>query len=68
MVINALKEYGISFETAVADEGYARLFVFQGEHALKLDFVNDVTFRSGTPEPTNSLKEPTIYSISSQIR
>ena len=56
MVINALKEYGISFETAVADEGYARLFVFQGEHALKLDFVNDVTFRSGTPEPTKLFK------------
>ena len=51
-VINAFRESGISFETAVADEGYARLFVFQGEHALKLDFVNDVTFRSGTPEPT----------------
>lgn len=52
MVINALKKSGILFETAVADEGYARLFVFQGEHALKLDFVNDVSFRSGTPEPT----------------
>lgn len=51
-VINALKKSGISFETAVADEGYARLFVFQDEHALKLDFVNDVSFRSGTPEPT----------------
>jgi hypothetical protein len=52
MVIKALKESGISFETAVADEGYARIFVFQGEHALKLDFVNDVSFRSGTPEHT----------------
>jgi hypothetical protein len=52
MVIKALKEAGISFETAVADEGYARIFVFQGEHALKLDFVNDVSFRSGTPEHT----------------
>jgi hypothetical protein len=51
-VIHALKESGISFETAVADEGYARIFVFHGEHALKLDFVNDVSFRSGTPEPT----------------
>lgn len=51
-VIKALKESGISFETAVADEGYARIFVFDGEHALKLDFVNDVSFRSGTPEST----------------
>jgi hypothetical protein len=51
-VIKALTESGISLETAVADEGYARLFVFHGEHALKLDFVNDVSFRRGTPEPT----------------
>jgi len=51
-VIKALTESGISFETAVADEGYARIFVFHGEHALKLDFVNDVSFRSGTPGPT----------------
>jgi hypothetical protein len=51
-VIKALTESGISLETAVAGEGYARLFVFHGEHALKLDFVNDVSFRRGTPEPT----------------
>lgn len=63
-VINAFRESGISFETAVADEGYARLFVFQGEHALKLDFVNDVTFRSGTPEPTKLfIRTDNLYNI-----
>lgn len=51
-MIKALTESGISFETAVADEDYARIFVFHGEHALKLDFVNDVSFRSGTPGAT----------------
>ncbi len=51
-VINAFQKSDTSFEIAVADEGYARIFVFEEEHALKLDFVNDVPFRSGTPEPT----------------
>jgi predicted nucleotidyltransferase component of viral defense system len=51
-VIKAITESGFSFNTTVADEGYARMFVFDGEHALKLDFVNDVSFRSGTPEVT----------------
>ena len=51
-VINAINESGLLINTTVADEGYARLFVFEGEHALKLDFVNDVAFRFGTPEVT----------------
>lgn len=52
-VIQAIKESGLSFDIAVADEAYARIFVFAGEHALKLDFVNDVSFRNGTPVPTS---------------
>ena len=51
-IIKALTQSSLSFNTTVADEGFARLFVFDGEHALKLDFVNDVSFRSGTPEVT----------------
>ncbi len=51
-VIKAITESCLSFNTTVADEGYARIFVFEGEHALKLDFVNDVPFRCGTPEVT----------------
>lgn len=63
-VIKALTESGISLETAVADEGYARIFVFDGEHALKLDFVNDVSFRSGTPGPTQLFKRTdNLYNI-----
>jgi predicted nucleotidyltransferase component of viral defense system len=52
-VIQALTESGTPFDIANADEGYARLFVFAGDNALKLDFVNDVPFRSGTPGVTN---------------
>ena len=51
-VIKAITESGLSFDTTIADQGYARIFVFDGEHALKLDFVNDVSFRSGIPEVT----------------
>jgi hypothetical protein len=48
-IINALNQSGLRFDISVADEGYARLFVFDGSHTLKLDFVNDVPFRSGKP-------------------
>lgn len=51
-IIKTLSESSLSFNTTVADEGFARLFVFEGEHALKLDFVNDVYFPSGTPVVT----------------
>jgi len=52
MVVNALTNNRLQFDITTADEGYARIFVFDGEHALKLDFVNDVSFRCGTSEVT----------------
>jgi hypothetical protein len=52
-VIKALTKSGLHFDTSIADEGYARIFVFDGEYALKLDFVNDIPFRSGTHEVTS---------------
>lgn len=48
-VVNALVDAGHLIDTSVADDGYVRIFVFDGESSLKLDFVNDVPFRSGTP-------------------
>ncbi len=48
-VVNALKISGLSLETATADETYARLFIYEKDCILKLDFVNDVPFRNGTP-------------------
>jgi hypothetical protein len=47
-VIKALAGAGNLIDTSVADDGFARIFVFDGESSLKLDFVNDVPFRSGT--------------------
>jgi len=51
-VLKALTMAGLKFETSVADDGFARIFVFEGDHSLKLDFVNDVPFRSGTSDIT----------------
>lgn len=51
-VIRELKDSGLQFETTVADEGFARIFIFAGECSLKIDFVNDVPFRSGIPFDT----------------
>jgi predicted nucleotidyltransferase component of viral defense system len=47
-VIKALDDAGKRIDISVADDGFARIFVFDGENSLKLDFVNDVPFRSGT--------------------
>jgi hypothetical protein len=52
-VIKALKESGLKPDTSVADDGFARIFVLEGEKSLKLDFVNDIPFRRGTPVVTS---------------
>lgn len=46
-VINSLTDSGMKVDSSVADEGFARIFIFEGENSLKVDFVNDVQFRSG---------------------
>jgi len=48
-VIKALADAGILSDTSVADDGFARVFVFDGESSLKIDFVNDVSIRCGSP-------------------
>jgi Nucleotidyl transferase AbiEii toxin, Type IV TA system len=52
IVIKALTKAGLNIGTTVADEGFARIFVFEDDSSLKLDFVNDVPFRNGTPGVT----------------
>lgn len=47
-VIKALANAGHPIDTSVADDGFARIFVFENKMSLKLDFVNDVPFRTGT--------------------
>jgi hypothetical protein len=55
-VLNRLKVSGFKLETSVADEAFARVFIFEGECTLKVDFVNDVPFRSGKPSETSIFK------------
>lgn len=47
IVIKALVDAGYVIDTSVADEGFARIFVFESTSSLKLDFVNDVPYRNG---------------------
>lgn len=47
ILVKALNDHGIKTEIIVADEGFARIFVFEGECPLKLDFVKDVPYRRG---------------------
>jgi len=49
IVIKALADSDHKIDISVADDGFARIFVFDGDSSLKLDFVNDVPFRKGTP-------------------
>lgn len=48
-IIKALADAGHSIDISVADDGFARIFVFDDNHSLKLDFVNDVPYRNGNP-------------------
>ena len=47
LIINEFRNSSLKFDTTIADDGFARIFIFEGENSLKLDFVNDVPFRSG---------------------
>jgi len=46
-LIRGFYESGFRFDVSVADEGFARIFIFEEDCTLKLDFVNDIPFRSG---------------------
>lgn len=48
-IIKALADSDHPIDISVADDGFVRIFVFDGGSSLKLDFVNDVPFREGTP-------------------
>lgn len=56
-VMKALVGAGYPVTPSVADDGFARVFLFDGENSLKIDFVNDVPFRSGTSTATDIFKK-----------
>ncbi len=51
-IVQTLPKLNLKFDIAQADEGFARILVFDEQCTLKLDFVNDVLFRAEVPVST----------------
>ncbi len=51
-IIDSLKNSGLRIDTSAVDESYARIIIISEGCNLKLDLVNDVPYRSGTPVKT----------------
>jgi predicted nucleotidyltransferase component of viral defense system len=52
LIIGSLRSENIKIEIAVTGDSFARILVYQKEDVLKIDFVNDVPYRSGIPVRT----------------
>ena len=64
LILNSVKNERIELEIAVTGESFTRVFVHQNEAVLKMDFVNDIPYRTGTPVPTKLFsKTDTIANI-----
>lgn len=53
IIVKSLPQLGLKFEILQADEEFARIFVYDVRCTLKLDFINDVLFRSEVPVSTS---------------
>jgi hypothetical protein len=51
-IVKNLSMQNFKFDIILADAGFVRINVHDGNAFLKLDFVNDITFRSGFPVST----------------
>ena len=49
LIINSIKEEKIKIEIAATSDSFSRVFVYQNEVILKIDFVNDIPYRTGIP-------------------
>ncbi|MGC1389942.1 MAG: nucleotidyl transferase AbiEii/AbiGii toxin family protein [Bacteroidales bacterium] len=64
LILKSIKNEGIKIEIAVSGDSFIRVFVHQNEAVLKLDFVNDIPYRTGNPVPTQLFfKTDTITNI-----
>jgi predicted nucleotidyltransferase component of viral defense system len=64
LILKSINNEGIKVEIAVTGDSYTRVFVSQSEIVLKIDFVNDIPYRTGTPVPTKLFfKTDTIINI-----
>ena len=52
IIAKSLPQQGLKFEIIQADEDFVRVFIYEERHILKLDFINDVLFRSEVPVVT----------------
>jgi len=52
LIANNLKQEGLKIDIPVTSDSFARFFVEDDKAMLKLDFVNDVSHRSGLPVET----------------
>jgi hypothetical protein len=64
IVVKALKQRDLNIDVTVADEGFARVFIREGEAILKIDFVNDIPYRTGKPVKTDVfIRTDSIFNI-----
>jgi hypothetical protein len=64
LIVGSIKNERIKIEIAVTGDSFTRVFVNQNKAVLKIDFVNDVSYRAGTPVPTQLFnKTDTIINI-----
>ena len=52
-IVNHLKSQFFDIKSGAKSESFHRLFITKDEVVLKIDFVNDVPFRKGEPQPTS---------------
>ncbi len=64
LILKSIKNKEIKIEIAVSGDSFTRAFVHQNEIVLKIDFVNDIPYRTGMPVPTRLFfKTDTIVNI-----
>jgi hypothetical protein len=64
LIITSIRDERIETEIAVTGDSFARILVNKDDAVLKIDFVNDVPYRSGDPVPTKLFyKTDTIINI-----
>jgi predicted nucleotidyltransferase component of viral defense system len=52
LILDSIRDAKIRMEIGVTGDSFARVIVYQDEAVLKIDFVNDVPYRTGVPIPT----------------
>ncbi len=53
LILKSIRDEQIETEIAVTGESFTRVFIHQNEAILKIDFVNDVPYRTGLPVKTD---------------